>query len=56
MCNNKVSQALGECGVTLVDATFALANDAVELMGVDGAGAHLLGSAGVWAEGEMLAG
>ena len=41
VCSNKVSQALGECGVTLVDATFALTNDAVELMGVDGAGAHL---------------
>ena len=56
VCSNQVRQAPGERGVTLVAATSALANDAVQLVGVDGAGAYSLGSTDLWQVGEVLAG
>ena len=44
---DQVSQTSGERGVTLVDATSALANGVEELAGIDGAGANSLGSTDV---------
>ena len=51
VCRDQVSQALGERGVALVNTSSALAYCALELVCVDGARSHPLGSADVGACG-----
>ena len=48
---DQVGQASGEREMTLIDAASTLAYYAVELMGIDGAGANSLGCTDVWARG-----